>query len=113
MTVVSIGPFYAFPGKDTIYCKWFDPSLRALKSHRDHFEPEVLKPIAVQGFGATMSNEFKVGDVVQLISGGPNMTVVSICSDLATPDLLTIWVEWFNPDCSDYAFPRLATICVK
>jgi uncharacterized protein YodC (DUF2158 family) len=34
-----------------------------------------------------MSNKFKVGDVVQLISGGPKMTVDSV----APPHVYAVW----------------------
>ena len=112
MTVVAIGPYYALPGVMTVGCKWFDPNLRALKSHLDCFTPEALVPVAAQSSRATVRNGFKVGDVVQLNSGGPNMTVTSIAQSVDSPTL-TIWVEWINPDCSDYAFPRLAAISFK
>jgi uncharacterized protein YodC (DUF2158 family) len=43
----------------------------------------------------TMSGTFKVGDVVQLKSGGPKMTVGEISSST------TVWCVWFVGDKKD------------
>lgn len=40
-----------------------------------------------------MSNGIAVGDVVQLKSGGPKMTVVSIGDDYGQ---MQAWCEWFD-----------------
>jgi uncharacterized protein YodC (DUF2158 family) len=41
-----------------------------------------------------MANDFKPGDVVQLKSGGPNMTVTQVGTNgFGNP---TVWVTWFG-----------------
>jgi uncharacterized protein YodC (DUF2158 family) len=40
-----------------------------------------------------MPNEIKVGDVVQLKSGGPRMTVNSIGNDNG---VMSAWCSWFD-----------------
>lgn len=40
-----------------------------------------------------MSVEFVIGDVVQLKSGGPVMTVTSVGDSYGTP---TVWCVWFD-----------------
>ena len=48
-------------------------------------------------------SEFKAGDVVQLKSGGPNMTVERINDDRS------LWCVWFEGGKPDYkAFPAVA-----
>ncbi|WP_196489370.1 YodC family protein [Burkholderia territorii] len=42
--------------------------------------------------GTTMAFKFKVGDIVQLKSGGPEMTVQSQPSN---PSSTTYWCQWF------------------
>ena len=39
-----------------------------------------------------MANQYKVGDVVQLKSGSPSMTVTSVGTDGGVP---TVWCSWF------------------
>jgi uncharacterized protein YodC (DUF2158 family) len=39
-----------------------------------------------------MANEFKPGDVVRLISGGPLMTVDEVAEDNGKPMVYCIWV---------------------
>jgi len=39
-----------------------------------------------------MADEFKIGDVVQLKSGGPKMTVTLVADDYGTP---MVWCIWF------------------
>jgi uncharacterized protein YodC (DUF2158 family) len=39
-----------------------------------------------------MADEFKVGDIVQLKSGGPEMTVTVVGDHYGTP---TVWCVWF------------------
>jgi len=39
-----------------------------------------------------MSKKFKIGDVVQLLSGGPKMTVQSESNE----DSGVIWCKWFS-----------------
>lgn len=39
-----------------------------------------------------MSNQFKVGDVIALKSGGPDMTVTEVGLDGGVP---TVWCKWF------------------
>jgi len=40
-----------------------------------------------------MTNQFKIGDVVQLASGGPKMTVTDVGNDgFGKP---TVWCAWF------------------
>lgn len=41
-----------------------------------------------------MSVEFVIGDVVQLKSGGPVMTVTSVGDNYGTP---AVWCVWFDP----------------
>lgn len=41
-----------------------------------------------------METQFKVGDVVELNSGSPKMTVTSVGSDV--PPKEDIWVLWFD-----------------
>jgi uncharacterized protein YodC (DUF2158 family) len=38
-------------------------------------------------------NDFKAGDVVQLVSGGPKMAVKSIAGYYGT---MSVWCEWFD-----------------
>jgi uncharacterized protein YodC (DUF2158 family) len=40
-----------------------------------------------------MADELKVGDVVQLNSGGPKMTVTMVGDNYGTP---TVWCVWFE-----------------
>lgn len=40
-----------------------------------------------------MDNQLKVGDVVQLNSGGPKMTVTLVGDSYGTP---TVWCVWFE-----------------
>ncbi len=40
-----------------------------------------------------MADEFKVGDTVQLKSGGPKMTITTVGDNYGTP---TIWCAWFE-----------------
>jgi uncharacterized protein YodC (DUF2158 family) len=40
-----------------------------------------------------MSDEFKIGDTVQLNSGSPKMTVVQVGTDGGVP---TVWCVWFT-----------------
>ena len=40
-----------------------------------------------------MPNQFKAGDVVQLKSGGPKMTVTQAGDRLGKP---TVWCAWFD-----------------
>jgi uncharacterized protein YodC (DUF2158 family) len=42
-----------------------------------------------------MAQEFKVGDIVQLKSGGPKMTVVEIAEDRYGVGDIKIWCTWF------------------
>lgn len=42
-----------------------------------------------------MENQIKIGDVVQLKSGGPKMVVDNVRDDLGT---LTAWCSWFSAD---------------
>lgn len=44
-----------------------------------------------------MADEFKVGDVVQLKSGGPRMTVSQISATGTRADLHA-WCDWFIQD---------------
>lgn len=39
------------------------------------------------------SEEFKVGDVVKLKSGGPKMTATTVGDKYGTP---TVWCTWFE-----------------
>lgn len=39
-------------------------------------------------------SDFKIGDTVQLKSGGPVMTVSNIGKDMG--DTPTVWVDWFE-----------------
>jgi uncharacterized protein YodC (DUF2158 family) len=41
-----------------------------------------------------MAEQFKVGDVVKLKSGGPKMTVTQIGEDMS--GTMTIWCVWFD-----------------
>ena len=41
-----------------------------------------------------MTDTFRVGDVVQLKSGGPRMTVTSVDNDAA--GVPTVWCTWFE-----------------
>lgn len=44
-----------------------------------------------------MADAFKPGDVVQLKSGGPKMTVVDIAADQYSPsDKPQVWCTWFD-----------------
>ena len=40
-----------------------------------------------------MSDEFKVGDVVRLKSGGPNLTIKKVGTAAGKP---TVWCVWFE-----------------
>lgn len=40
-----------------------------------------------------MSDQFKAGDVVQLKSGGPKMTITSVGDNYGT---MTAWCAWFE-----------------
>ncbi|MEJ5020628.1 DUF2158 domain-containing protein [Ochrobactrum vermis] len=42
-----------------------------------------------------MSDEIKVGSVVQLKSGGPRMTVNGIDHAMGEDDRLSAWCDWF------------------
>jgi uncharacterized protein YodC (DUF2158 family) len=44
--------------------------------------------------GWTMAETFNVGDVVELKSGGPKMTVTSFGPD--SVHVPTVWVSWFD-----------------
>ena len=41
-----------------------------------------------------MADQFKLGDVVQLKSGGPKMTVTEVGNDISQKP--RVWCEWFN-----------------
>nr|WP_320013935.1 DUF2158 domain-containing protein [uncultured Desulfobacter sp.] len=44
-----------------------------------------------------MADKFKVGDIVQLKSGGPKMTIVKITETEPDDDPYKIEVNWFVP----------------
>lgn len=41
-----------------------------------------------------MSEQFQVGDVVRLKSGGPAMTVTTVGNNMA--DVMSVWCVWFD-----------------
>ncbi|WP_352570255.1 YodC family protein [Mesorhizobium opportunistum] len=41
-----------------------------------------------------MANAFKIGDTVQLKSGGPIMTVVNVGTSAS--NIESVWCQWFN-----------------
>lgn len=45
-----------------------------------------------------MADEIKVGSVVRLKSGGPNMTVSTIDKQYGDEDRLSAWCAWFIQD---------------
>ena len=52
-------------------------------------------------------NQFTVGDIVQLKSGGPKMTVISVGPD-------SIWATWFAGSKNERAkFPPVSLQAVK
>ena len=53
-----------------------------------------------------MAEEFKIGDIVQLKSGGPKMTVVS------APEGGKVWASWFAGAKSERAFYPMAALQV-
>jgi len=54
-----------------------------------------------------MQNKFKVGDSVQLKSGGPEMIVTEVLDDLG--DHAIVWCKWFvNDKTESDTFPSLA-----
>jgi uncharacterized protein YodC (DUF2158 family) len=53
-----------------------------------------------------MMNEFKIGDLVQLKSGGPAMTVTETPEDMGSS---AVWCKWFaNNKTESDSFPPLA-----
>ncbi len=54
-----------------------------------------------------MAQSFKVGDIVQLRSGGPLMTVTQIGEDMG--GVMTVWCVWFSGQIrSEGSFPMEA-----
>ena len=53
-----------------------------------------------------MQNEFQLGDLVQLKSGGPAMTITEIRDDVGDD---VVWCKWFaNNKTESDSFPPLA-----
>ncbi|WP_434664358.1 DUF2158 domain-containing protein [Aeromonas sp. NJAU223] len=74
-------------------CIWFDSKFGPNRYHT-RLSGAVLVPLQVQAIlndGALQ--EVHVGDVVQLHSGGPSMTVDSVHVDGVTPKTVCLWFD--------------------